>query len=121
LGRLGQVIGRNQGTGRHHYPGMGMIINADALGDCYFLWCLERVAVIYGMKEIGGKDWYQWGSTVLVKAQKEDGTWSDGYAPAIDTSFAILFLTRANLAPDLTRMLMRGGAIQDNPRRHGGN
>jgi hypothetical protein len=117
LSRLGQVIGRAKGTGRHLYPGMGMMINADALGDCYFLWCLERVAVIYGMKEIDGKDWYQWGSTVLLKAQRADGTWSDGYAPAIDTSFAILFLTRANLANDLTRMLLRDGIIQDLERR----
>lgn len=101
---LGTVIGRKYDdptTG--HMP--GKMFRAGAHGDCYFLWCLERVAIIYGKQHIEGKDWYQWGSTELLKHQQKDGFWSDRFDPALDTAFAILFLTRANLAKDLTESL----------------
>jgi hypothetical protein len=41
----------------------------------YFLWSLERVAEIYGLNTIGRKDWYAWGSTVLLNSQWPDGGW----------------------------------------------
>src|SRR5262249_49050213 len=48
------VIGRE--TGKKKVVAPQRIIQADAHGDYYFLWSLERVAVIYDLKEIGGKD-----------------------------------------------------------------
>jgi hypothetical protein len=104
--RLGKVIGQKK-PAHNIYPGMGRMFGAAALGDCYFLWCLERVAVIYDLKLIEGKDWYRWGADALLAAQAQNGSWSDGYDPAIDTAFAILFLKRVNLAPDLTDKLQR--------------
>ncbi len=78
----------------------------------YFLWSLERVAVAFGLKTIGGKDWYGWGSEVLTANQQADGSWQGDFAAGgVDTCFALLFLRRANLARDLTLALR--GKIED--------
>jgi hypothetical protein len=103
---LAKVIGRTKDEPHSKTaPYFGTVIEADAWGDYYFLWCLERVAVIYDLKEIGGKDWYGWGSEVILQNQKEDGSWVDRHGDVADTCFAILFLTRANLAKDLTESI----------------
>ena len=74
--------------------------------DYYFLWSLERAAVVYDLEKIGGKDWYLWGRTTLLARQQDDGSWFNGayYGsnPVIDTCFVLLFLKQANLAQDLT-------------------
>jgi hypothetical protein len=78
----------------------------------YFLWSLERVAVAYGLDTIGEKDWYGWGSELLLVNQHKDGGWHGMFADGgADTCFALLFLQRANLARDLTARLK--GAIAD--------
>ena len=28
--------------------------------EMYFLWSVERVAMLYDLKTIGGRDWYAW-------------------------------------------------------------
>jgi hypothetical protein len=72
----------------------------------YFMWSVERVAVLYDLPRIEGKDWYHWGSTILLDAQRLNGFWdTHSYAGAnatIDTCFALLFLKRVNLVQDLT-------------------
>ncbi|HSQ56370.1 MAG TPA: HEAT repeat domain-containing protein, partial [Gemmata sp.] len=70
--------------------------------DLYFLWSVERVGVIYGLDKIGGVDWYEAGAQTLVHMQSQDGSWSGSYGSEVCTSFAILFLCRANLARDLS-------------------
>jgi hypothetical protein len=78
----------------------------------YFLWSMERVAVVYGIDTIGGKDWYNWGADYLLALQLPDGTWRGEYASfGADTCFALLFLMRANPARDLTAKLQ--GAVKD--------
>jgi hypothetical protein len=76
--------------------------------ELYFLWSLERVAVLYDLDKIDGKDWYAWGFKELLPAQQGDGSWAAqrlcGHSPAVTTSFALLFLKRANLAKDLTKL-----------------
>ncbi|HLJ95577.1 MAG TPA: hypothetical protein VKU02_20540 [Gemmataceae bacterium] len=84
---------------------------AGAPPDYYFFWSLERVGMIYGLKTIGKKDWYAWGSQILLDHQNEDGSWHGKYADGIDTCFALLFLRRANVARDLTATL--AGKVQD--------
>ncbi len=72
----------------------------------YFLWSLERVCVAFGLKTVGGKDWYSWGAEILVTNQQRDGSWQGDFAaPGADTCFALLFLKRANVARDLTMAL----------------
>src|SRR5207248_189112 len=63
--------------------------------NLYFLWSLERVAMLYDLKTIGGKDWYGWGAQVLLPNQQPDGYWLGGQYPGsaahTDTCFALLF------------------------------
>jgi hypothetical protein len=94
LSRLGREIDRPA-------EGRGM--------DLYFLWSLERVAVLYGLDRIDNKDWYAWGvDALLPPAQAHNGSWPEqrlcGHSTAVTTSFALLFLVRANLAKDLTKL-----------------
>lgn len=76
----------------------------------YYMWSVERVGVLYQLKDIEGKQWYQWGVKVLGKHQHPNGSWQSGGPGAtdiVDTCFALLFLQRANLAQDLTDKLMQ--------------
>jgi hypothetical protein len=88
-------------------PGQGdaSIIKANSWGDLYCIWSVERVAMIYNLRKIGGKEWYPWGAEILVATQNEDGQWCDSFQGVVDTCFALLFLKRANLAKDLTSKL----------------
>ena len=79
--------------------------------NLYFLWGLERVCMLYNVHTVGNRDWYHWGAEALVANQDpENGSWfkKDNYpgaAPVIDTSFALMFLKKANLAKDLSAYL----------------
>jgi hypothetical protein len=88
----------------------GLLIRADAWGDLYFLWSLQRTATIYDLRKVAGVDWYDWGSEIIVVAQKPDGSWEDRFPGVPDTCFALLFLKRANLVKDLTDKLRQLGA-----------
>jgi hypothetical protein len=78
-----------------------------ALGKAYFfLWSLERIAVVLGLEMIDGKDWYSWGAEILLANQMADGAWRGEYGDCgADTCFALLFLKKVDLAPDLTASL----------------
>lgn len=78
------------------------------IGDMYFLWSMERVGVIYDVDKIGGVDWYDVGSTAIVRSQSPDGSWAvGGYGADVNTSFAVLFLCRSNLARDLSTKVQK--------------
>ncbi len=83
--------------------------------NLYFLWSLERVGVIYGLETIGKHDWYTWGSDALVDSQNDNGSWAGQHYPGgteeLSTCFALLFLSRANVARDLSMTLK--GKFQD--------
>ena len=87
----------------------------DLTRNLYFMWSLERVGMAFGLTTIGKVDWYDWGSRVLVRAQNRDGSWNgEGYAgaqPDNATAFALLFLSRANLAQDLATSMK--GKVRD--------
>ncbi|HEY7315389.1 MAG TPA: hypothetical protein VH643_39025 [Gemmataceae bacterium] len=93
---------------------------ANSMRGTYYLWSLERVAMLYALPTIGDKDWYRWGSTILLASQKSDGSWKDvkvsgkdqlvqgpnwGLVPNIDTSFALLFLKPSHPMKELTPKL----------------
>lgn len=79
-------------------------------GGLYYMWAMERIAVLYDLRSLNKKDWYQWGAEILVGNQSADGSWEEGgfsgEHPALNTAFAVLFLRRANLTPDLSRRLV---------------
>jgi hypothetical protein len=83
--------------------------------NLYFLWSLERTAVIYGLDTIGKNDWYAWGSKAIVESQLDDGSWSSmfpgGFPGDVSTPLALLFLNRANVAKDLTARIT--GLVRD--------
>ena len=91
------------------YLGEQLEKNPSLANDHYFLWSLERVCVIYGAQTIGGVDWYQWGASRLLETQNADGSWKGKYSKTVDTSFALLFLTKANIASDLTAKVSGSG------------
>jgi len=93
--------------GRDNIMSRGTILGANARGDLYYLWSLERVAVAYDLRTIGGKDWYTWGARLMLAHQQADGSWGDLYPGVPDTCFALLFLKRVNVARDLTANLQR--------------
>ncbi|HEY2909876.1 MAG TPA: HEAT repeat domain-containing protein [Gemmataceae bacterium] len=73
--------------------------------DFYFLWSVERVGVIFGVDKIGGLDWYDVGATWLLKNQNRNGSWGPTDSPGgpeVNTSFALLFLCKADLLQDLS-------------------
>jgi hypothetical protein len=82
--------------------------------NLYTLWSIERVGVLFNVRQIEGKDWYHWGAEILVDAQKPDGSWHPtgagyfGSTPPLDTCFALLFLKRANLVKDLSKKVEFG-------------
>jgi hypothetical protein len=78
----------------------------------YTFWSIERVAVAYGLDTLGNRDWHAWGADVILGNQQRDGSWRAGYGEGgVDTSFALLFLRRANLANDLSTALK--GKVRD--------
>jgi hypothetical protein len=84
--------------------------------NLYFLWSLERVAVLYNLRELGDRDWYRWAAEILVANQDPSGAWEKpggyhGQSPILNTCFALLILKRANLAMDLTKKLPFEGSM----------
>lgn len=121
---LGSVVGTPvgwNGAGPRHAAVSG------ASGKAfYFLWSLERAAVVLNLEDIGKKDWYAWGAEILVANQQLDGSWRGEYATSgADTAFALLFLKKANLTRDLSGSLrspksdprvLKGAAGMGSPR-----
>lgn len=99
-----QYLGQHVGAAPKDWNAPAPAINL------YFLWSVERVAMLYDLKTIGGQDWYAWAAHSLVRTQDNTGAWQNGGGyhgahPIINTSFALLVLKRANLVQDLTDSL----------------
>lgn len=74
----------------------------------YSIWAVERVAVMLGIEKFEGDvDWFKLGADSLIKTQKPDGSWPSDNAGNIlaDTCLAALFLRKANLGSDISRLL----------------
>jgi hypothetical protein len=64
----------------------------------YYLFGMERLGILEGIRCLGEHDWYLEGAAILLASQQVDGHWEGPYAiPIIDTDFALLFLKRAIL------------------------
>ncbi len=86
--------------------------------DVYFLWSLERVAMLYNLPTIGEKDWYRLGMESLLANQSKGGGWTGrspypewkgnknyDYKATLTTAFALLFLKRSHPMKELTPKL----------------
>ena len=58
----------------------------------YYLYGLERVGGLLGLKRIGPYDWYEAGATNLTGDQNGNGSWDDNET---ETCYGLLFLNRA--------------------------
>jgi hypothetical protein len=86
--------------------------------ETYYLWSVERVAVLFRLPTIGGERWYHWGLEELAKRQQADGSWppTRSWPTRVpDTCLALLFLQRVNLAKDLTDKLRELEALLGRP------
>jgi hypothetical protein len=61
----------------------------------YFLYGLERMCALASITDFDGKDWYSERALDLIKKQGADGHFSAQFGTRVETSFAILFLSRA--------------------------
>jgi hypothetical protein len=90
--------------GKHFDPGENRTPGRSSYHYCY-LYAVERVGMLSGRRELGGKDWYVRGAKWLLEEQKEDGRWVDRICmrpkDVLGTCFALLFLKRAT-APVIT-------------------
>lgn len=88
----------------------------------YYLYGIERVGALTGVRHIAKIDWYRAGADHLVGAQEKDGSWRRSGAVAgkvadeneseiVQTCFALLFLKRATTPPTvpITPVALTGG------------
>jgi len=69
--------------------------------NTYYLYGLERAAILFGTEKIGDHFWYAEGAAALCNAQKADGSWgkdTEWFNTTWDTCFSVLFLRRATRA-----------------------
>jgi hypothetical protein len=69
--------------------------------NTYYLYGLERAAILFGTEKIGDHFWYAEGANALIAAQHEDGSWgkdTEWFNTTWDTCFSVLFLRRATRA-----------------------
>lgn len=59
----------------------------------YYMYGLERYAVIFDLDEVGGRDWYREGAEHLLATRKKDWSWGR----LENTAFGILFLRKVAL------------------------
>ncbi len=66
----------------------------------YYLYALERAAILTGSEQIGPHFWFAKGSQALIDAQRPDGSWKAavGGSELTDTCFAVLTLRKATRA-----------------------
>lgn len=80
----------------------------------YCFYGIERAGRLTGRRFFGGKDWYRIGCRCLVDAQQRNGAWSSNarrdYGEIINTSFALLFLSKGR-TPVLITKLAWGGEV----------
>jgi hypothetical protein len=64
----------------------------------YYLYGVERVGMISGLRFFGAHDWYREGAEFLVGAQQSDGSWLSGDLgqKVVDTVFSVLFLAKGD-------------------------
>jgi hypothetical protein len=81
----------------------------------YYVWSVERLGVLLGQDTFGTTNWFELGSKTLLSRQNPDGSWGvtpeqPNYEKSLipfqpDTAFALLFLKKANLGSEATKLL----------------
>jgi hypothetical protein len=61
----------------------------------YALYGMERIGALADRETLGGVDWFTQGLRFVTSTQKANGAWNSDYGEEVNTSYAILFITRA--------------------------
>lgn len=69
-------------------------LQTDGQSAFYALYGIERVGALGGRDQMGG-DWYRQGVGYIQSTQQPDGSWNTVHGPVPNTSWALMFLTRA--------------------------
>jgi hypothetical protein len=88
----------------------------------YWIYGLERCAMLGGVEFVGTHDWYHEGAVRLIRDQREDGSWPKTqrmrppgdqnvrwWSDQVDTCFALLFLTRGTPPLEVPPPTITGG------------
>jgi hypothetical protein len=79
----------------------------------YYLYTIERMAMLGGVDFIGPHDWYRQGADILLEQQKENGRWETNReiepSDIYDTCYALLFLKRSTEGIDRPTPVFSGG------------
>jgi hypothetical protein len=108
LAAIDKVVGKGKKWLNDHFS-----IEPKSNWDLYYLYGLERLGALAGIKEFDGHNWYDEGAALLVRTQK-GSTWTDGCGINPATSFAILFLGKA------TQKMVAHKAVRPDPKFGGG-
>ncbi len=77
----------------------------------YYLYGVERVALGSGAKDFGGKDWYSAGAQVILKDLRDGAIGKS----AVDTAFALLFLSRGRVPVWITKLELTDAPWNNRP------
>jgi hypothetical protein len=61
----------------------------------YYMYGVERVGILSGLRYFGTHDWYREGAAELLDRQRRGGIWSETNQ-VVDTAFALLFLAKGH-------------------------
>jgi hypothetical protein len=83
----------------------------------YYLYTIERMAMLGGVDFIGPHDWYRQGADILLEQQKDNGRWETNRevepSDIYDTCYALLFLKRSTEGIDRPVPVFTGGDYDD--------
>lgn len=95
------------------------VSNEPALNRMYYYYSLERMGALADIKRVGSHDWFGECADYVLSVQNQDGSWKQSTAaantPEIESSFALLFLTRSTgkllgtVDPQFGNGLLAGG------------
>ncbi|RUL89524.1 hypothetical protein [Tautonia sociabilis] len=77
---------------RNYRPGQAPLFGPSSY---YGLYGCERVGGLSGLELFGSLDWFRVGGQYIASTQGGDGSWHAQYDPVANTSWSLLFLTRA--------------------------
>lgn len=98
-----------------HFASTSITAAASGFNWLYYVWSVERLGVIIGRDTFGSTNWFEVGAKTLLSRQNADGSWGvtrddPMFEKALvhflpDTAFALLFLKKANLGSEITKLL----------------
>ncbi len=78
----------------------------------YYLYCIERVALASGIKQLNGMDWFTAGARRILEVEGGTGSIKDGFS---ETAFALMFLARGRVSVWINKVKIPGAKWNNRP------